>query len=90
MPVFAFSGLVPVDYPFAKDGRGQNLGRVEPGDEREFDTAPDQWWVPADGEASGTGSAPEPAGVTPDPGTEGDTGEPDGPQPAQPAIIPGD
>lgn len=58
MPAFVFSGLIPTDYPFAKDAQGQNLGRVEPGDEREFDEAPDQWWVPADGaqDHSGTGT----------------------------------
>lgn len=70
MPAFVFSGLIPTDYPFAKDAQGQNLGRVEPGDEREFNQAPDQWWVPAEPGSGGTESDP-------DPGDEGGAGKPD-------------
>lgn len=69
MPTFRFDGPAR-DYPFTRDAQGQNLGRVEPGDEREFEQAPDQWWVPADGE-------------TPDPAAEGGTGEPE-PHDAEP------
>lgn len=80
MPRFVFTGLVSTTYPETRDAQDRPLGLVEPGDEREFDTAPDHQWAPADGQDE---SAPEPE---PEPAPEPAA---DGPQPAPPAIIPG-
>ena len=49
MPEFVFRGLVPVTYPETRDALGVHLGTVEPGDVREFDKAPDQWWPSSTG-----------------------------------------
>ena len=53
---YTFCGTVACDYPFTRDAHGEILGRVNPGDEREFsgpfgETAPDEadaaWWFSA-------------------------------------------
>ncbi len=83
MPAFRFDGTAR-DYPFTRDAQGQNLGRVEPGDEREFEQAPDQWWVPAE-----PGSGEDAPGDGRDPGGASEGDAPPPPVPAPPAVIPG-
>ena len=71
MPEFVFRGLVPVTYPETRDALGVHLGTVEPGDVREFDKAPDQWWAPVtssrDKPAPAAEPGPEPAEDSPQP-----------------------
>ena len=93
MPSYLYIGPGERAYTGGRDASGRNIGLVQPGDIRIFDEPPaDGFWVPEipprDGE-SGEGE-----GETPDPGAEGDAGEPGdgtppGPQPAPPAVIPG-
>lgn len=98
MPSFTYVGPGERVYPEDRDVNGAHLGLVKPGDIRIFDDPPaDGWWVPEipprdEGEGEGESGASE----TPDPGAEGDAGDPEphdetppGPQPAQPAVIPG-
>ena len=77
MPAYVLTGFMERYYPASRDAHGAPLGDVQPGDVRDFEEPPDQWWVPADGTP-----APDPA-VEPDPEPV-----PDGPQPAPPAVIP--
>ncbi len=86
MPLFEYAGPGPRVYPETRDAAGANLGEVRTGDRREFNAAPDQWWVPAgdagqDEDDPGDGS--EDTGTDP----EGDAPDPAG-QLVPPAVIP--
>ena len=41
-----------------KDAQARNVGAVQPGDRREFDEAPDQWWALTDGSDPGPEAVP--------------------------------
>ena len=79
MPRYRFAGPGPYYFPASRDAHGAPLGDVNPGDERDLDEPVGQWWVPADDDAPAVEAeaAPEPEPV-----------QPDGPQPAPPAVIP--
>jgi len=73
MPDFTYLGPGERFYD-RRDAQARNVGTVRPGDRREFDAAPDQWWALTDG----GGSVPDPAAVpaapegeVPDPGEDG-------------------
>jgi hypothetical protein len=58
MPNFVYVGPGgPRTYPESRDAYGVPLGLVKPGDVLELDQAPDQFWAPYEGEASGTGES---------------------------------
>lgn len=96
MPLFEFTGPGSMTYPETRDALDHPLGTVEPGERREFEKAPDQWWVPAgDGGGSGGGSPDGGEGVSGGSGGEDASGVPEpepaptGPVPAPPAVVPG-
>ena|ERR1700733_16328907 len=49
MPSYTFCGCIPYDFPETRDDRGVIVGRVNPGDERDFAEAPTADWFPSDG-----------------------------------------
>jgi hypothetical protein len=79
MPEFVFAGPYGTTYPETRDARGAHLGTVEPGDVRDLDAAPDQWWAPADegqGGADQDGSEASAEAAEAGPATELEPGEP--------------
>lgn len=67
MPDFTYDGPGVRFYTEGRDAQGRNLGEVEPGDIRDLERAPDQWWHETTDEAGqapgadgGTGSGPVP------------------------------
>jgi hypothetical protein len=49
VPSFTFCGCIPYDFPETRDEHGVIVGRVNPGDERDFAEAPTADWFPSDG-----------------------------------------
>lgn len=94
MPPFRYIGPGSRFYPENRDALNRPVGAVEPGDEREFDTAPDQWWAPAQDNAQDEPGG-EQAGAPDETAASSETGalaapdEAPGPVPAPPAVVPG-
>ena len=80
---YRFAGPTSYYFPASRDSHGAPLGDVNPGDERDLDEPVGQWWVPAD-----DGTAPALTQAVPEPEPEPEPVQPDGPQPAPPAIVP--
>lgn len=91
MPSYQFTGLVETAYPFNRDAGGQPLGAVQPGDVRDLDKPLDWQWVPAgDGQAAASGLQNLAGSETGILFVDAASPAADGPQPAPPAIVPGD
>lgn len=88
MPDFTYSGPGVMFYPETRDATGHHLGAVCPGDIRDLDKAPDQWWhETADDERT---EAAAKARQAEDPASEGETGDADeAPEAPEPSASPG-
>lgn len=95
MPEYESTAPYGMTYPESKDAQGRNLGLVQPGDIRDLDEPPDQWWrevtdedrarLAADEAGADAGDEDGAAGEDGEPGDAG----PSGPTPAPPAVITG-
>ena len=99
MPEYVSTAPYGLNYTEGRDLQGRNLGLVQPGDIRDLDEPPDQWWREATDEdraaqdagdepAGGAGNDAADEGPDPEPDSGSETPEPD-PEPAPPEVIPG-
>ena len=100
MPEYVSTAPYGLNYTEGRDLQGRNLGLVQPGDIRDLDEPPDQWWREATdedraaqdaGDEPGGGDGNDAADEVPDPEPDSgsETPEPD-PEPAPPAVITGE
>ena len=100
MPEYVSTAPYGLNYTEGRDLQGRNLGLVQPGDIRDLDEPPDQWWREAtDEDRAAQDAGDEPAGgdengetdegPDPEPDSGSETPEPD-PEPAPPAVITGE
>ena len=100
MPEYVSTAPYGLNYTEGRDLQGRNLGLVQPGDIRDLDEPPDQWWREAtDEDRAAQDAGDEPAGGAGNDAADGgggapetpetpETPEPD-PEPAPPEVIPG-
>jgi hypothetical protein len=93
MPSYRFVCPQAMAYTGLRDEHDVHLGQVNPGDVRDLNEAPDQWWVPAEGQdddrredKSGDDGSGTPEGSAPDLAAESEA-DPSAPVPAPPAVI---
>ena len=99
MPEYVSTAPYGLNYTEGRDLQGRNLGLVQPGDIRDLDEPPDQWWREAtDEDRAAQDAGTDPAGGAgndaADEGPDGGGGAPETPEPdpvpAPPAVITGE
>ena len=100
MPEYVSTAPYGLNYTEGRDLQGRNLGLVQPGDIRDLDEPPDQWWREATDEdraaqaarEAGSAAAGEPEGDEQDQGAGDGDGEPgsggEAPEPSAPVPAP--